>query len=86
MTLDQDSNGWSEYRRMIISWHEDEVAARKEIQQQFIASNAVINAKLDSLDRSLGSLKHERRIVLVLMGIIAPILLSAVVSVAMGLK
>ena len=74
---------WIEYRRMIVSWHEDEVAARRDIQEKLEAASTLLTGKLDNLSSQLTDLKAERRVVLVLMGVVAPILISAAVSLAL---
>lgn len=86
MTTPTSNGEWAEYRRLILSWHDDEVAARKEIREKLEVSNKTINSKLDNLAAQLAVLKTERRIVLGLMGVVVPIILSAAVSLAIGLK
>ena len=74
---------WIEYRRMIVSWHEDEVDARRDILRRLEDSDKLVNSKLDNLGAQLSALKTERRVVLVLMGVVAPILISAAVSLTL---
>lgn len=84
MTTPHTTNGeWNEYRRLILSWHEDEVAARRDIREKLEAASTLLTGKLDNLSSQLTDLKAERRVVLVLMGVVAPILISAAVSLAL---
>jgi hypothetical protein len=87
MAPESTANGeWNEYRRMIVSWHEDEVADRRDIREKLEATNKQVNDKLDGLSTQLAALKTERRVVLVLMGVVAPVVISAGVSLIFGLR
>ena len=84
MTTPHATNGeWNEYRRLILSWHEDEVIARRDIQEKLETASTLLTGKLDTLSSQITDLKAERRVVLVLMGVVAPILISAAVSLAL---
>lgn len=56
-----DSNGpWEEYRRMIISWHEDEVAERRVIKEALVKYQSENSEEHQEIMTKLTTILTER--------------------------
>lgn len=69
-------DSWIEYRRMIVSWHEDEVKARESFTKA-----------LDEINATLNTMKAERKVTAWVAGVLVPAVValgSVGVAHAMG--
>jgi len=72
-------NGWNEYRRMVIDWHEQEVQDRKEIRDRLERQEVAVNTKLDAISIQLAGFHGERRFRQWAVGIIVPAVVSGLI-------
>jgi hypothetical protein len=74
------SNSWTEYRRMILDWHEQDIQERKEIREKLEAYQKHSAEKLDAISDALSVMQTERGFVKYLFGIGLPALVALGVS------
>lgn len=60
--MSPESNGeWSEYRRMILDWHQQEVEERQEIKEKLESYQEATTLKLDTISNQLTALSVEKK-------------------------
>jgi hypothetical protein len=68
-----NNNGWGEYRRLVVEWHEQDVAERKEIKESLVEQQQQTTAQLKVILDTLNTIQTERKIAKYFGGIVLPI-------------
>lgn len=76
MSAVDSSNGWHEYRRMIIDWHEQDVKERIDIRERLEAQQKETALKLDAISDTLAMMKTERTMAKYFFGVGIPAFIS----------
>lgn len=82
-----DDNGFGEYRRMLLDWHEADVVDRRETAEQLAiyranhdAAHLRLDTSLQEIFSTLVEIKSERKIAKWIAGIMVPAIVALVAT------
>jgi hypothetical protein len=76
----QEENGWAEYRRLVLSWHDDDVRERREIRERLEKHQEEESIILRDINNALAELKFQSKALRWIGGVGVPAFVALLVA------
>lgn len=79
--MSPEDSGWAEYRLMILDWHNQDIAEKKEIRERLESHEKMVTTQLTQIQTTLAEIQGARKLKITTLNLVVPALVALVVLI-----